>query len=473
MALTRTSGVSFLTRSSSYPYFSSLLPEIVSKDGQSRPYRRRWSASGQHSTQRELALEHADRRFHPTAEPLQRPKPLLVLVPAFCCTQTTDLRDAHPLYTRLFELPHVVGAVVSSIRSQLLRLYTEALFGLPHQRKQLSAVIGIATVDLIVNDDSGTVLYQLQRAPKLHGSIELALADGSCLSIVEGNDPLWYRLLSLKLLLGLAQNSFGQLNLLQKLLPSWQVGHLSTKPLKNLAALLHGMLGELGRSFKNLSSLFFARLGVRFCRLTPSKKRPFGGTHVAGDLVVQRARRASERFDGLMKNTHVIGVTDVSFERGRVDANATRLDRAGLNQRPHQLLIQLGHSLFAESLVELDQGCGVRYRIHQRQMAEVTPRKSLAHFPLNFFVAQPPAKLQVHHPKVNPYRCTRTAQTLIENLLEGLKQFGLTEKLVDFPKLLVQFIQRGINKAVAKTELLSYGCTHALFVTHAVEMTEK
>jgi len=73
----------------------------------------------------------------------------------------------------------------------------------------------------------------------------------------------------------------------------------------------------------------------------------------------------------------------------------------------------------------------------------------------------------------NPYRCTRTAQTLIENLLEGLKQFGLTEKLVDFPKLLVQFIQRGINKAVAKTELLSYGCTHALFVTHAVDMTEK
>ncbi len=126
MALAITSGVSFLKRNGPYPHFLSLLPEIVSKDGQTRPYRRPWRASGQRSTQRELAFEHTDRRFHPTAEPLQRPKPSLVLMPAFFGTQTTDLRDAHPLYARLLKSPHVLGAVVSSIRSQLLRLYAEA-----------------------------------------------------------------------------------------------------------------------------------------------------------------------------------------------------------------------------------------------------------------------------------------------------------------------------------------------------------
>jgi hypothetical protein len=106
-------------------------------------------------------------------------------------------------------------------------------------------------------------------------------------------------------------------------------------------------------------------------------------------------------------------------------------------------------------------------------MTEITPRKPLADFPLHFFVAQTPAKLQIHHPEINPYRSARTTQALIEDLLERFNQVGLTEKLIDFPKLLVQFIQRGIDKAVAKTELLSYGCTHDLFVPHAVEMTEK
>src|SRR5207245_4094997 len=129
------------------------------------------------------------------------------------------------------------------------------------------------------------------------------------------------------------------------------------------------------------------------------------------------------------------------------------------------VLMQLVHPLVPGSLVALAQGRCVANRIHQRQMAEITPWKSLSHFPLQFFVAQTPAKLQIHHPKINPYRSARTAHTLIENLLERLEQFGLTEKLIDFLKLLVQFIQRGIDKAVAKTELLSYGCTHSLICT--------
>src|SRR2546427_6929320 len=466
--------MSFATRSrvffewgGSCPYPSSLLPEIVSKDSPTRPYRRRWRASGQHSAQREFAFEHTDRRFHPTAESLQRSKPPPMLMPAFYRSQATDFGNDHPLYTRLLKLPHILGAVVSSIRGQLFWLDAEALFALPHHRKQLRAVVGVAVVDFIVNDDSTTILRELQRAPKLHGPVELALADGARTRIMEGDNPLRYRLLPLKLLIGLAQNSLGQLDLLSKLFSRLDrlLRSRAAEGLKGLAALLDGMLGELGRRFKNFAPLFIALLGFRPGRLTPSKKRPLTGAHVARDLLTQRGCRAGERFDRLMQNAHVIGVTDVRFERGRVDANPARLDRAGSNQRSHQLLIEFGHPLLPESVVELDQGRGVGHRIHQREMAEITPRKSLADFPLHLFIAQTPAKLQVHHPKINPYRSARTAHTLIENLLERLEQFGLTEKLIDFLKLLVQFIQRGIDKAVAKTELLSYGCTHSLICT--------
>src|SRR5262245_55953276 len=76
-----------------------------------------------------------------------------------------------------------------------------------------------------------------------------------------------------------------------------------------------------------------------------------------------------------------------------IDPNATRLDRASLDQRSHQLLVELSHSLFTESLVEFDQGSRVRHRIHQLQMAKVAPGESLADFPLHLFIAQPPAKL--------------------------------------------------------------------------------
>ncbi len=152
MAPTLTSGFSFPRRSGPYPDFLSLLPEIVRKDGPTRPYRRPWIASGQYSAQRELAFEHTDRRFYPTAEPWQRSKPLRVLMPAFCRGQTTDLWNAHSPYTRVTQLANVLGAVISSVCSQLLRLDAQSLFGLTHQRKQLSAVVGITSMDLIVND---------------------------------------------------------------------------------------------------------------------------------------------------------------------------------------------------------------------------------------------------------------------------------------------------------------------------------
>lgn len=152
MTLTFTSGISFPRRSGPYHDFLPLLPEIVRKDGPTRPYRRPWITSGQYSIQRELAFEHTDRRLYPTAELLQRSKPLLALMPAFCRGQTTNLWDAHSPYTSVAQLAKVFGAVISSVRGQLLRLDAQAPFGLAHQRKQLSAVVGITSMDLIVND---------------------------------------------------------------------------------------------------------------------------------------------------------------------------------------------------------------------------------------------------------------------------------------------------------------------------------
>jgi hypothetical protein len=71
----------------------------------------------------------------------------------------------------------------------------------------------------------------------------------------------------------------------------------------------------------------------------------------------------------------------------------------------------------------------------------------------------------IHHPKINPYRCPWSTQALIENLLQRREQFKLAEKLIDSLELFVQFIERGVDKAVAKTELLSYGCTHSRICT--------
>jgi hypothetical protein len=63
-----------------------------------------------------------------------------------------------------------------------------------------------------MKDDSGTVLYQLQRAPKLHRFVKFTFADRPHVRVVEGNDPLRYRCLSLELLLGLVNNGLGALD---------------------------------------------------------------------------------------------------------------------------------------------------------------------------------------------------------------------------------------------------------------------
>ena len=194
------------------------LPEIVSKNGQPRPDSCSCRALCQHPTQTKLAFKHTDGRFYAAAKPLQLPKPLLSLMRFFCSAQAPHLWDANFLNTSLAKLHHVIGTVVASIGSDLLWLYAEAGFCLSHHRKQLCAIAGIAPVNLIVNDDSGTILHQLQRAPKLHRLIKFSFADRWRFRVVKRDNSLRDRFLSLKLLLGLVENSLCQFNLLQKLL---------------------------------------------------------------------------------------------------------------------------------------------------------------------------------------------------------------------------------------------------------------
>ncbi len=88
-------------------------------------------------------------------------------------------------------------------------------FCLTQHPKQFRSVAGIAPVNPIVKDHSGTILDRLKRAPKFHRLIKFPLADGLRFR-VERIDPLGDRLLSLKLLLGLAENGPSELDLLPK-----------------------------------------------------------------------------------------------------------------------------------------------------------------------------------------------------------------------------------------------------------------
>lgn len=108
------------------------LPEVVSEDGQPGPDGGPCRALRQHSTQAELAFEHTDRRFDSAAKPLQFPEPLLLLMRCFCSAQTTHLRDANLFNAGLAKLHYIIGAVVSSVRGEVLGLYTETVFCLAH-----------------------------------------------------------------------------------------------------------------------------------------------------------------------------------------------------------------------------------------------------------------------------------------------------------------------------------------------------
>ena len=227
-------------------HHSRSLPQVVSEDRQTSPDSGPCTALCQHSTQTELTFKHTDRGFYAAAKPLQLPKPLPLLMPLFFPTQATHFRNADFLNTGLAKLQHVIGTVVTSIRGQFLGLDAESGFCLTHYGKQLCAIAGIAPMNLIVNDDSGAILHQLQGAPKLHRLIKFPFADGPRLRIVKRNDALRYRFVSLKLLLGLVKNGLGQLDLLKK--PLLELGglirHRATERLERLAALLDGVFSK-------------------------------------------------------------------------------------------------------------------------------------------------------------------------------------------------------------------------------------
>src|SRR5262245_40887309 len=189
------------------------LPQVVSEDRQTGPDGSGFRALRQHSTQAELAFKHTDRGFYAAAKSLQLSKPLRSLMDFFFAVQATHLRDGDFLNTALAELHHVIGTVVASIGGKFLRVYANSGFGPSQARKQFRAVARVTAVNLIGNDDSGTVLHQLQRAPKFHRFVKFAFADGTGFRVVKRNDPLRYRFLSLKLLRGLVNNGLGPLDL--------------------------------------------------------------------------------------------------------------------------------------------------------------------------------------------------------------------------------------------------------------------
>ena len=166
------------------------LPQVVSKDSQPGPDSGRYRAFGQHATQTELAFEHTDRRFYAAAKPLQLPEPRRSLMRFFCFAQATHFRDADFLNTDLAKLQYVIGTVVAPIGSNLLWLYAEASFCLAHHRKQFRAIAGIAPVNLIVKDNPGTILEQLQRATKLHRLVEFPFTNRPRLRVVKRDDAV-------------------------------------------------------------------------------------------------------------------------------------------------------------------------------------------------------------------------------------------------------------------------------------------
>ena len=233
------------------------------------------------------------------------------------------------------------------------------------------------------------------------------------------------------------------------------------------------MFGQSGDFLKDFFSLSFTLLGVGFGRLAPTEKSPLGGAHVAGDLFTQKARRASNCFYRLVNDPDIVGIADVSLKRGGIDPNPPRLNRSALQHLLDQLLVKPGDPILAKALIELDQSRCIGDRIHQRKPTKIPPWQSLSDLPLHFFVAQTPAKLEIHHPKIDADRRAGTTQARIENLFKGFDELRIGQKLIDLLQLFVEFIKRSIDKAVPKTHLLRYGSTHDLFLHHTPVQTQE
>src|SRR5918999_4295223 len=94
------------------------LPQVMGKDGQTRPDRRPCGASGQHSAQAELTFEHTDGGLYAATKALQLPKPPHSLMLLFFSTQTTHFRDTNFLNAGLIKVHHIFATVVAAVRSE-------------------------------------------------------------------------------------------------------------------------------------------------------------------------------------------------------------------------------------------------------------------------------------------------------------------------------------------------------------------
>src|SRR5258708_2316447 len=95
-----------------------LLPQIKSKDRKACPHRRSRGALGQHSTQREPALEQADPSFDTATKPLQLSEPSAALVSCFRLTEPANFRNADSTHSQPTKLVHIVGAVIAAVGGQ-------------------------------------------------------------------------------------------------------------------------------------------------------------------------------------------------------------------------------------------------------------------------------------------------------------------------------------------------------------------
>src|SRR5258706_1148143 len=439
----------------------SLLPQIESKDRQTGPYRGGRRTLGEHSTQTEPAFEQADASFDATAKPLQLSEPSTVLMFSLRSTESANLRNADSTDSHPHKLVHIVGAVIATVGGQLLGNLLENLLGLLHQKNQLGLVTGIAPMNLVVDDCSGAVLDQFQVAPQLHRFVELALYDGPGLGIDKRHDAFWDGTFPGKFILRFLNQLFGELDLFAKFLLELG-GRRCRQLLESLTALKQRIGSQFGYFLEDLFALGFALFGFGLRTGSPTGQGFLGCPHVTVNLLPQRTRRTAKRAHRLVQNPDIGGIGDLVFQGGRVDANPARFDRSVLDQMTDQLLVQIRDSLFTEPLVELDQRGSIGNRFHQRQMAEIAPRQSFPHLNLDFFVAQSPARLEIHHPKINPRRRTSSPHTLLEQVFTHLEQLVMAQKLVHFIELFVQLIQTRIDKAVAKTQLLGYRFAHDL-----------
>ena len=216
---------------------------------------------------------------------------------------------------------------------------------------------------------------------------------------------------------------------------------------------------------EDFSAFLFAFFRIGFGGLTPAENSSLARPYVIGDLLPQTGCRAGQRSYRLVNNTDIVGVANMSLKGGRVDPNPPRLNRTTLQQPLDQTLVETLDPIFAKSLIELNQSGGIGHAIHQRKPAKIAPRQPFSNFPLHLFVAQPPAKFQIHHAKVYAHCSTWTTQTRVEYLFKGFQQPPIRQNLIDLLEFVVQFVKRSINETVTKTHLLRYGSTHGCSFT--------